>query len=247
MKQIIDSKILKDFVLNELNSRSDFLNKRELLESPIEEMVFDHLFKFKNENAELIPQKTIKTVSGNFRPDIILKLGKKEISIECDGEKYHQDEYYDEWRDALILVASEIESIFRLKGKNIYTDLNNIIFYIASKEPDFFNMDMVNRLKPAIHPEIKNQIESADYGFVKKNITYDDYGLHGDKVKRTIEIVWKNLKKSFDSFCIREILISYINPGKSIEELKDMTKEKFIETEDLYNLFYEKYPNYKKE
>ncbi|MCD4793611.1 MAG: hypothetical protein K8R54_10280 [Bacteroidales bacterium] len=239
----IDRNILSEIIKYELNSLSDFWNKKELLESPIEEMVFEYLYKFKNENAELIPQKTIKTISGNFRPDIILKNGEKEISIECDGEEFHKDDYYDEWRDTLILVSSKIQSIFRLRGNDIYTDLNNIIYFIANKEPNFFNMDMINRLKSSIRSEFINRDDIHDC-VVKNRIVYDDYGLNGDLVKRMIEITWRNLSKSFDRFCIREILISYLNPGKTIDELKNLTKKKYIETEDLFTMFYDKYPEY---
>lgn len=85
----LDSNILSEIVIKTHFTNLDFWNQRDLLESAIAEIVFDSLFNFKNESTELIPQRTIKTISGNFRPDIILKIGQKEISIECDGnEKY---------------------------------------------------------------------------------------------------------------------------------------------------------------
>ena len=242
----LNNKIISQKIKAQIDSVADFWNKHELLESPIEEIVFERLFKYKNENTDLIPQRTIKTISGKFRPDIILKLNEKEIVIECDGEEYHQNEYYDEWRDSMILVSSNIQSIFRLRGKYIYTDLQDIIYFIAQKEPDFFNQDLIHRLKPSIRPEFIERNENFDC-VVKKRIVYDDFGRNREPVKRMVEITWRNITKSFDRFCFREILIAYLNPGKSIEELIDLKKEKEISTEKLFVMFLEKYPEYKKD
>lgn len=237
---------IHELIKSHLDSRADFWNKHELLESPIEEIVFEQLFNYKNENADLIPQRTINTMSGNFRPDIILKLGENEIAIECDGEEFHKNEYYDEWRDAMILISSNIKSVFRIRGKDIYTDLKDIIFFIAQKEPDFFNIDLINRLKPSIRSEFIDGNEIFDC-VVKKRVVYDDYGRNGEPIKRMVEIIWRNIEKSFDKFCYREILIAYLNPGKSIEELIDLKKEKEISTDELFEMFFEKYPEFKNE
>jgi hypothetical protein len=244
MNIALDRNILSDIVIKNLIAKLDFWNQRELLESPIELIVFDSLYKFKDDGVELIPQRTVKTISGNFRPDIVLKRGQNEISIECDGKEFHQDDYYDEWRDSLILVSSNIQSIFRLRGKDIIAELNNIIFFIATKEPTFFNIDMINRLKPSIRPEFINRDKRHDI-VVKKRIFYKDHLFDNEIVERMVEITWRNLSKSFDRFCIREILISYLNPGKTIEELKSPIKDKLMSTEDLFTMFYEKYPEYK--
>lgn len=242
----LNNKTLSKRIKAQIDSLADFWNKNELLESPIEEIVFERLFKFKNENADLIPQRTVKTISGNFRPDIVLKLNDREIAVECDGEEFHKNEYYDEWRDSMILASSNIQSIFRIRGKDIYTDLQDIIYFIAQKEPDFFNQDMISRLKQSIRPEFIERNENFDV-IVKKRIVYDDFGKNGEPVKRMVEIIWRNISKSFDSFCFREILIAYLNPGKSIDELINLKKEKEISTKKLHELFLEKYPEYKKE
>jgi len=244
MNIVLDRNILADILIKSIVAKLDYWNQRELLESPIEVIVFDSLYKFKDDDVELIPQRTVKTISGKFRPDIVLKRGQNEISIECDGKEFHQDDYYDEWRDSLILVSSNIQSIFRLKGKDIIAELNNIIFFIASKEPTFFNKDMINRLKPSIRPEFINRDKRHDI-VVKKRIIYEDHVVDNEIIERMVEITWRNLSKSFDRFCIREILISYLNPGKTIEELKSLIKEKLMATEDLFTMFYEKYPEYK--
>ena len=240
----IDPNSLLEFVKKSLITLTDFWNNRELLESHIEGLVFEHLYKFNNEQAELIPQRTINTISGNFRPDIILKIGDKEISIECDGEEFHQDDYYDEWRDALILVSSNIKSIFRLRGKDIYTDLDGIIYFLATKEPDFFNMDMIRRLKLQVRQEFLFP-EEYNYLIDKKIIIFEEQGLDGALERRMMEITWRNLSRSFSVFWLDEILTSYLNPGKPIEELKALKAENSIKTEDLLALFYDKYAEYK--
>lgn len=239
-----NNKKISERIKLHLDSVVDFWNKRELLESPIEEIVYDQLFIYKNENVQLIPQRTVNTISGNFRPDIILKLKDREISIECDGEEFHEDEYYDEWRDSMILVSSNIQSIFRLRGSDIYTDLQNIIYFIAKKEPDFFNQELINRLKQSIRPEFIDRNENFDC-LVKKRFVYDDFGINGDPVKRMVEVIWRNIEKSFERFCYREILIAYLNPGKSIEELIALKEIREISTEKLLEMFFDKYPEFK--
>ncbi len=242
----LTSKTISERIQLQLDSVADFWNKHELIESPIEKIVFERLFKYKNENVDLIPQRTISTISGNFRPDIILKLKDREISIECDGEEFHKNGYYDEWRDSMILVSSNIQSIFRLSGSDIYTNLQDIIYFIAKKEPDFFDQDLINRLKPSIRPEYIDRNENFDC-VVKKRVVYDDFGKNGEPVKRMVEVIWRNFEKSFDRFCYREILIAYLNPGKSIDELIALKEIKEISTEKLIEMFFEKYPEYKNE
>lgn len=242
----LNNKTISESIRAHLDSVADFWNKCELVESPIEKIVFERLFKYKNESVELIPQMTVSTISGNFRPDIILKLNDKQISIECDGAEFHKNDYYDEWRDSMILVSSNIQSIFRLKGSAIYTDLQDIIYFIAKKEPDFFNQDLINRLKPSIRPEFIERNENFDC-VVKKRVVYDDFGKNGESVKRIVEIIWRNFEKSFDRFCYREILIAYLNPGKSIEELIALKEIKENSTDKLFEMFFKKYPEYKNE
>lgn len=137
----------------------------------------------------------------------------------------------------MILVSSNIQSIFRLRGKDINFDLNDIIYFIATKEPKYFNMDMISRLKPSIRPETLKSDEDLDF-VLKKRIMYDDFGLHGDSVKRMIEIAWKNLAKSFDRFWIRLIVIAYLNPGQTIDELRNTNKDNHIKTDDLIEIFF---------
>ena len=62
-----------------------------------------------------------------------------------------------------------------------------------------------------------------------------------------VEVIWRNFEKSFDRFCYREILIAYLNPGKSIDELIALKEIKEISTEKLIEMFFEKYPEYKNE
>jgi very-short-patch-repair endonuclease len=92
----------------------------EKIESPIEQILLNHLIKYLDLETEVLVQTPFSTVSGNFRTDIILKKDDKKVVLECDGEEFHtkeDNEWYDEWRDALLLKHEHVETIYRIKGK----------------------------------------------------------------------------------------------------------------------------------
>jgi len=238
---MISKELITDLIENKVQT-SDFWDKRELLESPIEEYMFDELFKYKSHETELHAQQTIKTISGNFRPDIVLKNGNKLIAIECDGKDFHEDDFYDEWRDVLILSSSKIETIFRLRGRDINSKPKDLIYFMANKEPDFFNIDMVLRLKNSLIPPIqkcKPNYKSETSEFFE----FEDLNEAGKEYTNGLVINWRNIERNSSDIWIRQLLISYLHPGEKIKELKEhFSKYNSLTSDELEDLYYTKYP-----
>ncbi|HBS88487.1 MAG TPA: hypothetical protein DEA97_18150 [Bacteroidales bacterium] len=237
-------KELKEAIEKILIESNNFIEDKIKLESPIENMFHDQLFKYKGGKVKVVPQYSVKTISGTFRLDFVLESDGSFIGIECDGKEFHKDDWYDEWRDSLLLFSSGLKSIFRFKGKDIYYSIKDLVYIMARKEPTFFNMDMIERISPSINNEIKEIIEGT-WDQVKKKFEFTDSSFDDKDILYQIEITWRNLKRSFDTFCYKEVLYSYIFPGKTIEELKNILSEKHYETEQLLKLFNDKYPENK--
>jgi len=195
----------------------------EKIESPIEQILLNHLIKYLDNQTEVSIQIPFKTVSGIFRADIVLeRLGRK-IILECDGEEFHTkeiNEWYDEWRDVLLLKHQEVETIYRIKGKDIYSNINEIIFIISKYDSDFFN--------PRIIMRILNSCKSTtieDYSHRKRiNINYITE--FDKEVNFTLEVKRKNLVDGYDSFWDKYVLYSLIFDNKNVKELIEIMKSK---------------------
>lgn len=210
----------------------------EKIESPIEQILLNHLIKYLDDQTEVSIQIPFKTVSGIFRADIVLvRLGRK-IILECDGEEFHTkeiNEWYDEWRDVLLLKHQEVETIYRIKGKDIYSNINEIIFIISKYDLDFFNPRMIMR--------ILNSCKSTmieDYSHRKRiNINYITE--FDKEVNFTLEVKRKNLVDGYDSFWDKYVLYSLIFDNKNVKELIEIMKSKHFETYTLLKMYNEKY------
>ncbi|MEZ4961185.1 MAG: hypothetical protein R2830_15265 [Saprospiraceae bacterium] len=215
------------------------------LESPIEERLYNHIEKYKKQDVKLIPQYPVSTISGNFRIDFVLKNKERVIGIECDGEEFHtkdKDDWYDEWRDTLIMVQSDVKNIYRVKGKDIYQNINDLIYFIGKNEPEFFNSSS-EKLKPLIHEGTlkDNRFDVID----RKGIIYEISDENGNEIQRLIQIKKRNLGNDFDPFYRKYLLYSMIYPNVKIPELIEIFCKKGFSEEELIEKYNEKYPENK--
>jgi hypothetical protein len=114
-----------------------FYTDRNKLDSPLEEMFIQQFEKFVNGNCEIIPQFKVKTDAGEFRIDFVIKLNDLKIGIECDGRKFH-DEWKDEWRDSMILGSNGVDTIYRFRGMDLTTYLNECIHVLYENDQSIF-------------------------------------------------------------------------------------------------------------
>ncbi len=212
------------------------------VESPIEWRLFNHIEKYKKEGVKLIPQYPVSTISGNFRIDFVLKNEIRVIGIECDGEEFHtkdKDDWYDEWRDTLIMVQSDVKNIYRVKGKDIFQNINDLIYFIGKSEPEIFD-STIDKIESLIHKGTlkNNRLDVID----RKGIIYETNDDYGDKVQRLIQIKKRNLENDFDPFYRKYLLYSLIYPNVQIPELIEIFCENHFSEEELIDKYNEIYP-----
>jgi len=218
------------------NSNHSF--EYDKIESPIEEILLNHIIKFLNGKTEIVVQYPISTISGNFRADIVLRKGERIVIIECDGEEHHtkdRDDWYDEWRDTLILIQRKADVIYRIKGIDIQNNLYKVFAIIYANDEDLFNKEYADRI-----PKI--DVEGSWY---KKQVYYDYYKENGQKIKSKIEVKRKELGKDFDSFWFKYVLYSLLYSDKNIYELIDEMSSKHYDSKNLLKMINEQYPKLK--
>lgn len=211
------------------------------LESPIEERFSNHLFKYLRANVEIIPQLDIETSNGQFRVDFALKSENRLIGIECDGEEYHDSEenkIRDEWRDILILSNSKISTIYRISGKDIYSNINDLIYYLGKSEKDLFS-ESIDRLINSVH---QSRRSTRSYQMLDTEvISYYVESESGETFNNTIEIVKRNLDYPIDPLHIKYLFHAAINPGIKVQSLISSFENKYS-IEELIEIYNQKFP-----
>ena len=207
------------------------------LESPIEETFLNHVIKFLHKETKVIVQYPIPTISGNFRADIALEKDGKIVVIECDGEEYHtkeKDDWYDEWRDALILISGSIQVIYRVKGKDIRNNIYKVFAIIYAHDKNLFDEN---------YADLIEKVEIERNGYIKS--VYHDYYYDDNEIRTplVIDIKRKELEIDFDIFWYKYVLYSILYSDKNIYQLIDEMSSKYIESKDLIRMINEKYPD----
>jgi len=206
-------------LFEELQPRAD----RNKLESPLEELFIYTLEKYISAKSEIFPQYEVMTLAGKFRLDFLLTVGDKKIAFECDGKEFH-NEWYDEWRDALILGSGEIDTIYRFRGKDLHAFLDDCIYLIFHYDKELFNDRYPIIAQQLISDELKNQL--LDFYKRENNIIgYAAISKDGKQVG-LLQLVMERRNK-LDKKGHWNILfnIAKKNPGLRIEQLIEIRKK----------------------
>lgn len=223
----------------------DFLTPFEKLESPIEERWINHVMKYLKKGTEVISQYPVSTISGNFRIDFVLKNGDYLIGIECDGQEHHsdpKDTFYDEWRDVLILMSSDVKTIYRIKGTDIYNNIADTIFYISQFEDKIFSRRVLT-LKDIVLPELLENDSLLEDIRGKMFFYYDKDG-NSDKIQRRMQII-RRRPEEFTRFELRYIMYSYVYPSEKITKLIERHDNNLFNHGKVESEFLKKYPKFK--
>lgn len=110
-------------------------------DSPIEDRFAYHAVKYLSPSLDFEPQHRVPTQWGQFSLDFAARCGNKTIGIECDGRDYHQgdDAERDDWRDAIILGASHVDAMYRLRGSDIVRHPSDLLYMMSRVDPRFFS------------------------------------------------------------------------------------------------------------
>lgn len=106
-------------------------------DSPIEESFAWNIIKYLDKAVILKKQTSIDTLCGQFRLDFSAHRAGRSIGLECDGEEYHCFSR-DEWRDAMILDSGIVAAIYRFRGKDIFSRIEDCLFILSIWEPQLF-------------------------------------------------------------------------------------------------------------
>lgn len=193
--------------------------ERTILESPLELMFIETLEKYLSPKVKIIPQYEVKTICGNFRLDFLLEVDGKKIAFECDGKEFH-NELNDEWRDALILGNREIDSIYRFRGKDLHTFLNDCIFMIYYYDNELFSERYFPNHTQLISDNLKNWFTNRVFNDSERNyIDYPVIALDGTKVGELSLLIQRKNVNDTKSRWNELYRFAEKHPGKSIIEL----------------------------
>jgi len=213
-------------LFEELQPRAD----RNKLESPLEETFIHTLEKYLSTKSEIFPQYEVMTLAGKFRLDFLLTIEDKKIAFECDGVEFH-DEWRDEWRDALILGSGEIDTIYRFRGKDLHSFLEDCIFLIYHYDKELFNDRYQINAQQLISDELKIKL----FDFYKSERNTIDYKSKNEEGK---QIGWLQLvmerRNKYDKAGHWNVLfnIAKKNPGLKLKQLMEIREK---EIDDAFN------------
>lgn len=141
---------------------------RPQYDSPLEEDFAYHFMKYIEPTISLVPQFEVKTICGNFRVDFVAQGPAGIIGFECDGKDFH-DESRDEWRDAMILGSKGVDSIYRLRGSDLYYHIDDILHIISRWNPELFSQRGLLNLETLASEAVRSDSEeySKSVAFIR--------------------------------------------------------------------------------
>jgi hypothetical protein len=107
-------------------------------DSPLEDEFILNLEKYAGDLDSFEPQVAVSTICGRFILDFVARVGARMVAFECDGKAYH-DAFRDEWRDAMILGAEAVDTVYRLRGSDLYYHMPDCLFVLSKLEPWLFS------------------------------------------------------------------------------------------------------------
>ena len=217
----MDNEILHKSLFAEAQPRAD----RIKLESPIEELLIQSLEKYLSPQTQILPQYEIMTLAGKFRLDFLLTVGDKKIAIECDGKDFH-DEWRDEWRDALILGTSEIDTIYRFRGKDIFTFLDDCIYLIYHYDKELFSDRYPILAARLISDSLKHKLDMEPaFRHETNTIEYEITNEDDDIVKWKRVITERRNKDDYAGHWNILFDIAKKNPGLNLDQLMEIRRK----------------------
>jgi hypothetical protein len=181
-----------------------------LSESPIEDEIERLLPKYIADDASISQQIPIEYRTSQFRIDFLITCGALRIAIECDGRQYHSAAR-DLFRDAYILGTTEIASIYRISGTDIWRWPETALHLISEDIPDIFSQRGRTNLQTLSDARFAGEIYK----------TYDYLSWTDDNTRRSLTIS-KLTKLDADPFWKELYDFSMQHPSLSVEQLADL-------------------------
>ena len=213
-------------LFEQLQPRAD----RSKLESPLEELFIEKLEKYLSPKTEIIPQFEIETIAGKFRLDFLLTIDNKKIAFECDGANFH-DEWKDEWRDALILGTRQIDIIYRFRGKDLHTFLDDCIYLIYYYDKDLFNDRYPLIAHQLISDDLKRQVVEKQFSNHERNCVYYKITNEDEEYLGWMLLVMERRNKDYKYGHWNVLFeIARKNPGQNLQQLMEIRKKQIYDS-----------------
>jgi hypothetical protein len=119
-----------------IGSLSDWRNLS--YNNPVERDFAYLLMRHSSSEAEMSTHVAVDTICGEFRLAFVVDIGDAKIAFECD-ENGFKDDRTDEWRDAAILGAGMVDSIYRVRSQDLTDYPEDCLFLISKLEPKLFS------------------------------------------------------------------------------------------------------------
>jgi hypothetical protein len=113
-------------------------------ESPLEGELYEKIATYTSDSDDtsIEIQVPVKTRDKTYRLDLVVYCQGRMIGFECDGKEFHSGSskvrYRDIFRDSYILLDTDIKTIFRISGKDIYNENKlPLCLFMANKYESF--------------------------------------------------------------------------------------------------------------
>jgi hypothetical protein len=114
------------------------------------------------------PQSECATMVGTFRLDFLIS-GAMKVGVELDGEEFHNG-FRDECRDAMILGEGHGDVIYRFRGKDIFHNTADMLYFMSLCDPWMFRdgagLSLKNRSSRRFDEAGKFNPEHDDHSFL---------------------------------------------------------------------------------
>jgi hypothetical protein len=106
-------------------------------ESPIEQIFAETCQPHLAEGVRILPQREVSTAIGLFRLDFLLLVDDYRVGVECDGSEFHLYAK-DRNRDMALLLSGEVDTIYRLRGTDLYQFPEDCLWALSIRDPSLF-------------------------------------------------------------------------------------------------------------
>ncbi len=107
-------------------------------DSPIEDPFAWAFAKHLDPTYDLLKQVEVDTFVGGFRLDFLAVSSRQKVALECDGKEFH-NYIRDMFRDSIIIGCTDIDSIYRFGGRDIWYHLDDALYTLTTREPELFS------------------------------------------------------------------------------------------------------------
>jgi hypothetical protein len=196
---------------------------RKSLKNPLELMFINLLKIHLSDQTKISFHHEVNTLAGKFCPDFLLTAGNKKIAFACLGQDRDQ-EWRDEWIDALILGTGEIDTIYRLNILDLNEYLHDCIYLIYHYDKEFFNKSYIFYNQELTSHELKRQLPELSRA-ERIIIYYKATSMNSNAVNNAYIMMERRNKHDKAGHWNVLFDMAKNNPGLNLDQLMELRKK----------------------